>query len=84
VTPNVPPTFLWHTFEDETVPVENSLLFAHALRKNNIPFEMHIYPKGCHGLSLCDNETSANDKFINSHCQSWLPLCNEWLKLVFN
>ena len=48
-----PPTFLWHTAADTAVPVENSLLFATALAANQIPFEMHIYPEGRHGLSLC-------------------------------
>ena len=46
-----PPAFIWHTFEDQAVPVENSMLFAQALKKYNIPFELHIYPKGGHGLS---------------------------------
>ena len=52
VTAQTPPCFLWHTWEDQAVPVENSLLFASALRANNVPFEMHIYPKGRHGLGL--------------------------------
>lgn len=53
-----PPTFIWHTFEDQAVPVENSMIFAQALKKYNIPFELHIYPKGGHGLSLCDQRTA--------------------------
>lgn len=52
VTAQTPPAFLWHTWEDPAVPVENSLLFAAALRANNVPFELHIYPKGRHGLGL--------------------------------
>jgi acetyl esterase/lipase len=52
VTPDTPPTFLWHTVEDKTVPVENSLLFAGALRKAGVPFSLHIYEKGSHGLGL--------------------------------
>lgn len=84
VNKDVPPTFLWHTFDDNTVPVENSLLFAKALKAYNVPFELHIYPHGCHGLSLCSDETSAAPELINPHCASWLPLCNKWLKLVFN
>ncbi|QHI69181.1 alpha/beta hydrolase [Tichowtungia aerotolerans] len=47
-----PPCFMWHTQEDALVPFENSLLFASALRKKNIPFELHIYEKGSHGLGL--------------------------------
>lgn len=47
-----PPCFLWHTVEDREVPVENSLLFANALRKAGVPFSLHIYEKGAHGLGL--------------------------------
>jgi acetyl esterase/lipase len=52
VTAQTPPTFLWHTVEDKTVPVENSMLFAEALRKNGVPFDLHIYEKGRHGMGL--------------------------------
>ncbi|MEM0966634.1 MAG: alpha/beta hydrolase [Verrucomicrobiota bacterium] len=50
VTSACPPTFLWHTLEDQPVPIENSLLFAEALRRANVPFEIHISEKGRHGL----------------------------------
>jgi len=84
VSKDTPPTFLWHTFEDTCVPVENSLLFANALRKNDVPFEMHIYPKGPHGISLATEVTfDGNDDYINSHIASWIKLCTEWLGIVF-
>ncbi len=52
VTKDTPPTFLWHTMADTTVPVENSLMFAAALRKARVPFSLHIYETGVHGLGL--------------------------------
>ena len=52
VAPQTPPCFLWHTAADPAVPVENSLLFAEALRRNHVPFSLHIYEKGGHGLGL--------------------------------
>ena len=52
VTPQTPPCFIWATDEDKTVPVENSLLFADALRRAGVPFSLHIYEKGPHGLGL--------------------------------
>lgn len=52
VTKETPPCFIWHTVEDRTVPVENALLFASALRKANVPFSLHIYETGAHGLGL--------------------------------
>ena len=58
VSPETPPTFLWHTAEDGAVPVENSLMYAAALRKNRVPFELHIFERGGHGLSTCQEITS--------------------------
>jgi acetyl esterase/lipase len=52
VTKDTPPCFIWHTWEDKGVPIENSLLFADALRKSGVPFDLHIYQKGPHGLGL--------------------------------
>lgn len=83
VNSQVPPTFLWHTFSDEAVPVENSLLFAQALRQNNVPFELHIFPQGAHGLSLCNDQSTINPRLLNPHCAVWPELCENWLKLIF-
>ena len=55
VTKETPPCFIWHTYEDKAVPVENSLQFAEALRKAGVPFDLHVYQKGAHGLGLGSN-----------------------------
>jgi len=52
VRSDTPPGFLWHTMEDTSVPPENSLAFAAALRRNQVPFELHVYTRGRHGLGL--------------------------------
>ncbi|MES2981185.1 MAG: alpha/beta hydrolase [Verrucomicrobiota bacterium] len=52
VKANTPPCFIWHTWEDGGVPVENSMLFASALRKNKVAFDFHVYQKGAHGIGL--------------------------------
>jgi acetyl esterase/lipase len=52
VSAQTPPCFLWHTGEDAGVPLENSMMFAAALRANDVPFELHLYHKGGHGLGL--------------------------------
>lgn len=52
VTKDTPPCFLWHTVEDKAVPVENSLLFAAALRRAGVPYSLHVYERGAHGLGL--------------------------------
>lgn len=82
VNANTPPTFLWHTIEDDVVPVENSLMFASALQKNKIPFELHIFPHGPHGLSLATVETD-DGRGISPHVAHWIDLCIEWLKELF-
>ncbi len=61
VTPETPPTFLWHTVEDTAVPVENSLLFAQALRKNRVPFDLHLYERGRHGIGLANGHAWTKD-----------------------
>jgi acetyl esterase/lipase len=73
VTTNTPPCFLWTTFEDKTVPMENTLLFAEALRKNHVPFDLHIYEKGGHGMGLKDKPPFA-------HPHPWAGDCLFWLK----
>lgn len=83
VTEQTPPTFLWHTYADGSVPVENSLGFAAALRRHNVPFEMHIYPTGSHGLSLCSYETATHAEQLLPHDAGWMPLCCEWMTLTF-
>lgn len=73
VTTNTPPCFIWQTFEDKTVSVENSLMFAEALRQNGVPFELHIYQKGRHGQGLGDKPPFA-------HPLPWANECLRWLK----
>ena len=79
VSKNTPPAFIWHTFNDRTVPVENSLIFASALAEEKIPFELHIFPDGNHGLSLC-NEVTGD---VNKHCEVWMDLCLKWIEENF-
>jgi acetyl esterase/lipase len=73
VTRDTPPCFLWHTLEDQAVKVENSLDFAAALRQRGVPFDLHIYQKGRHGIGL-------NDKppFLKPH--PWAVDLIFWLK----
>ena len=72
VSADTPPTFLWHTWADESVPVANSLLFASALSRFRVPAEVHLFPRGRHGSSLCREETSGFQTWLN------LPECAEW------
>lgn len=81
VNKNSVPAFIWHTFEDDCVPVENSLLLASAYRKAGVPFELHIFEKGWHGLSLITPETcnmTEADKSV-AHVGRWIDLAAAWL-----
>lgn len=76
------PAFIWHTYDDAVVPVENSLLLANSLRAAGVPFELHIYPHGPHGMSLCNEQTKSVDRPDQSdaHVATWMRLCMEWLE----
>ncbi len=72
-----PPAFIFHTFADTCVPCENSLAFARALKKNNIPFELHILPEQEHGVSLDSGEVVSCEHSYNSRWVDWSVM---WLK----
>jgi len=75
VTSQTPPAFLVHAGDDKTVKVENSIRYYLALQKNNVPAEMHIYPKGGHGFGM--NNKTTTDKWME-RLKSWLQ-SNGWL-----
>jgi acetyl esterase/lipase len=66
VRTDTPPCFVWHTWEDPSVPVANPLLFVSALHRAGVPFECHIYQDGGHGLGMKDGITWQTD------CLKWL------------
>lgn len=83
----VPPVFMWHTDTDKTVPVENSLLFAWALKKARVSLELHIYPMGRHGLALANEETDkvsddGRGGYVVPCCQSWIELVESWIRAI--
>ena len=74
VTAQTPPCFLWHTWEDKVVKVENTLEFAAALQRHKVPFDLHIYQKGGHGIGL-----ASKPPFDNPH--PWAKDLVFWLKV---
>ena len=72
VTPDSPPAFIWHTADDAAVPVENSLSLAAAYSRCGVPFELHVFPHGRHGLGLATQEEPV--------VAQWAALCQRWLK----
>ncbi|MBR3796704.1 MAG: alpha/beta hydrolase [Clostridia bacterium] len=77
-----PPTFLWHTFDDETVPVRNSLRMALALSQAGVTTEMHIFPTGRHGLSLANEITSTDASLQRTECAAWPAMAARFLKAL--
>lgn len=83
VRDDTPQAFIWHTAADTIVPVKNSLLYAAALSDHKVPFELHIYPYGGHGLSTADKHT-VNEVGTNEiHVQNWLCALKKWIGLTF-
>ena len=80
VTDRNPPTFLWATYTDGSVPVENSLLYANALRSHDVPFELHIFGKGPHAMGLATGESAWQADHTDAQASAWYPLCVNWLK----
>lgn len=72
VPDDCPPMFIWHTIGDGAVPVQNALLMGMALKAKNIPYEMHIFPEGGHGMGLATERAP--------HTAQWGGLCVNWLK----
>jgi acetyl esterase/lipase len=71
VTAQTPPTFLFHTTNDQTVPVENSVMFYLALRKAGVPAEMHLYENGPHGVGLAPTDEALS---------SWPARLADWMR----
>ncbi len=81
VSGETPPTFIWHTQEDKSVPVENTLLFAGALHRAGVTMEMHVYPYGKHGASLATQEVSTDETdYDDPHLATWHGLSVQWLE----
>ena len=72
------PAFIWHTWNDGGVPVQNSLLMMDAMTRAGVPVEMHIYPDGRHGLGLCEDSESLGA----AHAKGWIDLAIKWAKFV--
>lgn len=73
VTSRTPPAFLFHTADDTSVPVENSLAFFAALRKEGVPGELHVFPRGRHGVGLAQGDAALS---------AWPKLCATWLETM--
>ncbi|WMC93319.1 alpha/beta hydrolase [Kineothrix sp. MB12-C1] len=83
VTENTPPMFIWSTASDDLLPIQHSIRMAHALADCNIPFALHIFEEGAHGLSLANQTTSKVASQINEDVAQWINLAEKWLQKRF-
>ena len=74
VRKDTPPTFIWQTVEDSKVVVENALAFANALREKAVPFDLHLYENGRHGIGLGTKD------YDPEKAHRWTHDCIFWLK----
>ncbi len=82
VTEESAPAFIWHTAEDDCVPVESAFRMAMAYRNAGVPFELHVFEKGWHGTSVVNAHTMINDGEEEKigHLSAWHNLAETWLK----
>ena len=82
VTRKAPPFFLWHTVDDTTVPMENSVLLSDALKAKDVDTELRLYPHGTHGQSLADRTVYAPGQSLamSVPCSIWVRHCDDWLQ----
>lgn len=83
VKENMPPVFLWATAADELVPVQHSLRMAYALAEQGIPFELHVFEEGPHGLSLASQASAGARSEIYPDAAKWTDLAGCWLEKRF-
>lgn len=84
VSEKTPKAFIWHTYTDSSVPVENSLLFIGALRRVGVNAEFHMYPAGGHGLGLANRLTqNPTGTAIQKECATWITLVRGWIESQF-
>lgn len=79
VSKDTPPMFLWSTAADNLIPIEQTTRMATSLAQNGIPFELHVFEEGPHGLSLADQTSSADASLMDKDAKKWTGLVEEWL-----
>lgn len=89
VGPHVPPLFLWHNRYDKFVPAVNPVMLAGKMLEYDLPFELHLFQGGQHGMSVCNNLSTYRGE-AKAHCEAapqvgmWVELCTCWINQLFN
>lgn len=82
VSASCPPTFLWHTYEDECVPVMNCIAMAQRLADCGVLSELHLFARGPHATALCTPQTSGTvfPQYVLPHAQCWPDMAARFLR----
>ena len=80
VDEKTPPACIWATATDTAVAVQNSLMYARALADNHVPFELHVFPAGHHGLSTVDDRVNPPLEPAVTRCRAWVASAVAWLR----
>lgn len=87
VTESTPPAFIWTTADDALVPSSNSLLYASALYEHGVPYELHVFPSGAHGLAMADRGTRPaldhDGVYVSPYVARWTEWAASWLYYTF-
>ena len=83
ISKDTPPTFIWTTRTDQSVPYENSVMFVQALERNNVPVRFKLYEEGGHGLSLGTQEVYDASRAPVKAVQDWPEQADSFLTMVF-
>ena len=86
--PHMPPLFIWHNRYDRYVPAINPVMIAEKMIEYDLPFELHLFQGGEHGMSVCNNLSSYNAEAKklneeNPNVGMWVPLCVNWINSLF-
>ena len=84
VGPHTPPMFFWHNRYDKYVPVINPIMMAEKMSRHKLPFELHIFQSGEHGMSVSNILSSPSGERIDGSVGLWVQLCSMWLKKIFS
>lgn len=81
---DMPPVFLWHTYDDAITSSEDSAEFICGLIRHNVNCEFHLFAHGRHGMALCDETSASTENDINKECAEWVKLADNWIKIQMN
>lgn len=81
---DMPPVFLWHTYDDQITSAKDSAELVSELIRHNVHCEFHMFAQGKHGMALCDETSSSTLSDINKECAEWVKLADNWMKLQIN